>query len=192
MTQSLTLTATKKFPPQAPRRQFLLPTQASVESMNSETENEGTENLAPQLKSNKEDPETRKKKEIHKNLMSEALKQVELRNNQKKNFSQLSRTNPTIAALDIVTRKELKLEELEIKQLQEQEILRNAEMLRNRNRSGSSKIEPGNVAGSAVNQNVLQSFRQQGRKFMSCSYCQELCQQASWLLIGCIRIYNQS
>ena len=32
----------------------------------------------------------------------------------------------------------------------------------------------------------------QGWKFMSCSQCQELCQQASWLLIGCTRVNNQS
>ena len=31
-----------------------------------------------------------------------------------------------------------------------------------------------------------------GWKFMSCSHCQELCQQASWLLIGCTRANNQS
>ena len=30
----------------------------------------------------------------------------------------------------------------------------------------------------------------QGWKFMSC--CQEMCQQASWLLIGCTRVDNQS
>ena len=32
----------------------------------------------------------------------------------------------------------------------------------------------------------------QGWKSMSCSHCQELCQQASWLLIGCTRVNNQS
>ena len=32
----------------------------------------------------------------------------------------------------------------------------------------------------------------QGWKFMSCSQCQELCQQVSWLLIGCTRVNNQS
>ena len=32
----------------------------------------------------------------------------------------------------------------------------------------------------------------QGWKFMSCIHCQELCQQASWLLIGCTRVNNQS
>ena len=32
----------------------------------------------------------------------------------------------------------------------------------------------------------------QGRKFMSCSHCQELGQQASWLLIGCTRVNSQS
>ena len=31
----------------------------------------------------------------------------------------------------------------------------------------------------------------QGRKFMSCSHCQELCQQASWLLIGCMHKIDQ-
>ena len=29
------------------------------------------------------------------------------------------------------------------------------------------------------------------RKFMSCSQCQELGQQASWLLIGCTQVNNQ-
>ena len=33
---------------------------------------------------------------------------------------------------------------------------------------------------------------QQGWKFISCSHCQELGQQASWLLIGCTRVNNQS
>ena len=32
----------------------------------------------------------------------------------------------------------------------------------------------------------------QERKFMSCSHCQELCQQASWLLIGCTRVQTTS
>ena len=32
----------------------------------------------------------------------------------------------------------------------------------------------------------------QGWKLISCSHCQELCQQASWLLIGCTRVNNQS
>jgi len=149
--------------PQAPRKQFL-PNQTSVDSMNSFSEpEESNENLAPQLKSNKEDPETKKKKEIHKNLMSEALKKVELRNNlQKKTFSQLSRTNPGIAALDIETRKELKIEELANKQEQE---IRNKEqeILRNRNRSGSTKVDDSpKISGQAgVNANVLNSFRQQ-------------------------------
>ena len=90
------------------------PKQTSIESTNSFSEpdetNEGQ--LSTVLKAIKEDPETTKKKEIHKNLMNEALKKVEMRNNQKKNFSQLARTNPTLAALNIVTRKELKMEEL--------------------------------------------------------------------------------
>ena len=29
-------------------------------------------------------------------------------------------------------------------------------------------------------------------KFLSCSHCQDLCQQASWLLICCTRVNNQS
>ena len=32
----------------------------------------------------------------------------------------------------------------------------------------------------------------QGRNLLSCSHCQELCQQASWLLIGSPRVNNQS
>ena len=144
--------------PQAPRKPFL-PNQTSVDSVNSFSEpEESNENLAPQLKSNKEDPETKKKKEIHKNLMSEALKKVELKNHQKKTFSQLSRTNPGIAALDIETRKELKMGELANKQEQEKQ-----EFLRNRKRSGSSKVDDSLTAPSqpGVNLNVLNSFRQQ-------------------------------
>ena len=34
--------------------------------------------------------------------------------------------------------------------------------------------------------------RLQGWKFVSCRHCQELGQQASWLLIGCTRVINQS
>ena len=34
--------------------------------------------------------------------------------------------------------------------------------------------------------------RTPGWKFMSCSYCQDLCHQASWLLIGYTRENNQS
>ena len=37
-----------------------------------------------------------------------------------------------------------------------------------------------------------QVSRDQGWIFFSCSHCQELCQQASWLLIGCTRVNNQS
>ena len=35
-------------------------------------------------------------------------------------------------------------------------------------------------------------YRTDRRKFMSCSHCQELCQQESWLLIGWTRVNNQS
>ena len=38
-----------------------------------------------------------------------------------------------------------------------------------------------------VDESIVQEW-----KFMSCSHCKELCQQASWLLIGCPRVYNQS
>ena len=113
------------------------------------------------LKAIKEDPETTKKKEMHKNLMNEALKKVEMRNIQKKNFSQLARTNPTLAALNIVTRKELKMEELQEKYEQE-------DQSRQRHKSGStakdeqqavqaSQAVPGN---SAVNASVLATFRE--------------------------------
>jgi len=144
--------------PQAPRK-FYMPKQTSVESTNSFSENdEMNENQAPMLRSIKEDPETTKKKEIHKSLMSEALQKVELRNNQKKNFSQLARTNPTLASLSIVTRKEHKLEEMEAKLEQE-------EQNRTRHKSGSatqeetaSQVAPVN---SAVNPSVLQTFREQ-------------------------------
>ena len=39
---------------------------------------------------------------------------------------------------------------------------------------------------------MVQTVTFQGWKFMSCSRCQELGQQASWLLIGCTRGDNQS
>ena len=32
----------------------------------------------------------------------------------------------------------------------------------------------------------------QGWKLLSCSHCQELCQQARWLLIGYTKVNNQS
>ena len=146
--------------PQAPRK-FYMPKQTSVESTNSFSENdEMNENHAPMLRSIKEDPETTKKKEIHKNLMSEALKKVELRNNQKKNFSQMARTNPTLASLSIVTRKEHKLEEMEAKLEQE-------ELNRSRHKSGSASQEEASLTtqaaavNSAVNPSVLQTFREQ-------------------------------
>ena len=43
----------------------------------------------------------------------------------------------------------------------------------------------------AVVKAALSALRQ-GRKLMSCSHCQELRQQASWLLIGYTRGNNQS
>ena len=39
---------------------------------------------------------------------------------------------------------------------------------------------------------VLLHLTHQGRKLMSCSHCQEMGQQASWLLIGYTRMKNQS
>merc|ERR1712106_209041 len=144
--------------PQAPRKLYGLK-QTSVESTHSFSENdELIDQQSMTLKRIKEDPETTKKKEIHKNLMSEAILKVELKNNQKKNFSQLARTNPTLASLDIVTRKELKMEEMEAKLEQE-------EQNRTRHKSGSatqeetaSQVAPVN---SAVNPSVLQTFREQ-------------------------------
>ena len=40
--------------------------------------------------------------------------------------------------------------------------------------------------------NLTVSRRPQGWKLMSCCHCHELCQQVSWLLIGCTRVNNQS
>ena len=90
--------------------------------------------------------------------MTEALKKVEMRNIQKKNFSQLARTNPTLAALNIVTRKELKMEELHEKYEQE-------DQKRHRHKSGSSsKDDAANnqsiAPAPAVNSGVLQTFRE--------------------------------
>ena len=39
---------------------------------------------------------------------------------------------------------------------------------------------------------LLPNVVAQGWKFMSCSQCQESCQQASWLLIGYTRVNNKS
>jgi len=150
--------------PQAPRKLYRIPKQTSVESTHSFSENDDASEAAQlesALKAIKEDPETTKKKEMHKNLMNEALKKVEMRNIQKKNFSQLARTNPTLAALNIVTRKELKMEELQEKYEQE-------DQSRQRHKSGSTAKDehqvgqatqavPGN---SAVNAGVLATFRE--------------------------------
>ena len=143
--------------PQAPRKLYGIPKQTSVESTNSFSENDDWSETG-QLKAIKEDPETTKKKEMHKNLMNEALKQVEMRNIQKKNFSQLARTNPTLAALNIVTRKELKMEELQEKYEQE-------DQKRHRHKSGSTaRDDPAAAAqaagNSAVNAGVLATFRE--------------------------------
>jgi len=141
--------------PQAPRK-FYMPKQTSVDSTNSFSENDDHENLA--LKSIREDPETTKKKEIHKNLMSEALQKVELRK-KNPNFSQMARTNPTLASLNIATRKELKIEEMEAKMEQDDS--------RGRHKSGSyGDLEPAAAAASSavsssVNNNVLDTFRAQ-------------------------------
>jgi len=150
--------------PQAPRKLYGIPKQTSVESTHSFSENDDASEAAQlesALRAIKEDPETTKKKEMHKNLMNEALKKVEMRNIQKKNFSQLARTNPTLAALNIVTRKELKMEELQEKYEQE-------DQNRQRHKSGSTAKDeqqaaqatqavPGN---SAVNAGVLATFRE--------------------------------
>ena len=140
--------------PQAPRK-FYMPKQTSVESTNSFSENDELENQSAALKSIREDPETTKKKEIHKNLMSEALQKVELRK-KNPNFSQMARTNPTLASLNIATRKELKMEEMEAKMEQED--------TRGRHKSGSyGDIEPpaSSAVSSSVNNNVLDTFRAQ-------------------------------
>jgi hypothetical protein len=140
--------------PQAPRK-FYMPKQRSVDSTNSFSENDDHDNLSQSLKSIREDPETTKKKEIHKNLMSEALQKVELRK-KNPNFSQMARTNPTLASLNIATRKELKIEEMEAKIEQDD--------TRGRHKSGSyGDLEPTatSAVSSSVNNNVLDTFRAQ-------------------------------
>merc|ERR1712176_1477364 len=70
--------------PQAPRKLYGVK-QTSVDSTNSFSENDDIlDQHSNTLKRAKEDPETTKKKEIHKNLMSEAIQKVELKNSQKK------------------------------------------------------------------------------------------------------------
>merc|ERR1711974_99347 len=135
--------------PQAPRK-FYMPKQTSVDSTNSFSENDDHDNLSQSLKSIREDPETTKKKEIHKNLMSEALQKVELRK-KNPNFSQMARTNPTLASLNIATRKEMKAK-------MEQDDSRG------RHKSGSyGDLEPTatSAVSSSVNNNVLDTFRAQ-------------------------------
>lgn len=139
--------------PQAPRK-YYMPKQTSVDSTNSFSENDELESQGLILKSIHADPETTKKMEIHKSLMSEALQKVELR---KKNpiFSQLARTNPTLASLNIATRKEEKQFEMESKIEQEES--------RVRHKSGSygdQDIQPAQVSAT-VNNNVLDTFRAQ-------------------------------
>jgi len=140
--------------PQAPRK-FYMPKQTSVESNHSFSENDDRDNQAPLTKIIREDPETTKKKEIHKNLMSEALQKVEMKK-KNPNFSQLARTNPTLASLNIATRKELKIEEMEAKLEQEDN--------RDRHKSGSvGDLDPlpSPAVAAKVNNNVLDTFRAQ-------------------------------
>lgn len=146
--------------PKAPRKFYNMTKQTSIESTNSFSENdELCENQAPQIRSTKEDPETTKKKEIHKNLMSEALKKVELRTNKQKQFNQLNRTNPTIAAIGLMTRKELKMEEME----------KDQEEKRSRNASGNDQVIPFpseppkylNGTGTTADPAVLKTFKEQ-------------------------------
>ena len=40
------------------------------------------------------------------------------------------------------------------------------------------------ISGDGDFANDLFTLKSQGWKFLSCSHCQELCQQGSWLLIG--------
>ena len=47
-------------------------------------------------------------------------------------------------------------------------------------------------AAGMIGATFLTGEATQGWKFMSCNYCPELAQQASWLLIGCTRVNNQS
>ena len=143
--------------PQAPRK-FYVPKQTSVESTNSFSENDEMNEGQAAIKTLlREDPETTKKKEMHKNLMSEALKKVEMRNIQKKNFSQLARTNPTLAALNIVTRKELKMEEMQEKYEQESD----QKKMRHKSGSASRDDSSSNTSASAVvNSGVLATFRE--------------------------------
>ena len=58
------------------------------------------------------------------------------------------------------------------------------------NRGDSQRIQQSNCEVETLR--VFRLITSQGWKIMSCSHCQELCQQASWLLIGCTRLNNQS
>ena len=53
-------------------------------------------------------------------------------------------------------------------------------------------VLPNHPEVAAAVEAQLRFAAEQGWKFMSCSHCQELCQQTSWLLIGCKRVNNQS
>ena len=46
------------------------------------------------------------------------------------------------------------------------------------------------ATGEEIPDQIMVTTRQQGWKFMSCSHCKELGQQASWLLIGCKKVDN--
>ena len=45
---------------------------------------------------------------------------------------------------------------------------------------------------SGITLSVVRKVCAQGWIFMSCSHCQEWCQQASWLMIGCTKVNDQS
>ena len=64
---------------------------------------------------------------------------------------------------------------------------------RQRGRDGSGLLPPLFRPGEAEGVPGAHRHPGQGRKLMSCSHCQELSQHASlMLLIGCIRVNNQS
>ena len=55
------------------------------------------------------------------------------------------------------------------------------------------RVEAGQLVERGTGEGRLQKVRHVlGWKFMSCSHCQELGQQASWLVIGCTRVNNSN
>ena len=112
-----------------------------------------------------------------------------------------------VEIVELQNRTQLHIDYANEKQLEIQELLLQIEAMQNDTSALETKIRGFETVIDDISsqldkrEKAMQAARRrnerkltdlQGRKFMSCSHFQELCQQASWLLIGYTRVNNQS